>query len=62
MSGYLRLELPFYSPEAVHECLSGFLQPGSFTSFDAGQMDDPEFCEALNQALKRSIEQHDSRP
>lgn len=51
----LRLEPPFYLPEAVDQFLTPLLPPGS-ADIPLTALEDPAICEALNQALRLSAE------
>jgi hypothetical protein len=57
----LKLELPFYDPEVLERCLRAFAPIGN--EIPAEALRDVRLCEALNAALRLTIEsQNDPRP
>ena len=59
MTEPLRLEPPFYSPEAVSELLDAIGKHVNRSAFESQLLSEASFCEKLNQALRRSIESHE---
>ena len=55
----LWLEAPFYSTEAIERYVRPLL-PGASVCFDVSALASSDFCEALNAALRHSVENYDA--
>jgi hypothetical protein len=56
MSEVLRLEPPFYRVDAVEHFVRPFVPSSGVVKISVNDLNRPEICEALNQALRFSIE------
>ena len=56
MNEVLELQYPFYLPEVVNRLVRPVIADLAGSKFPAAALEDPACCEALNQALKASIE------
>lgn len=56
MNEALELQYPFYLPEVVNQLVRPVVADLAGNKFPAAALEDPTCCEALNQALKASVE------
>ena len=56
MNEVLRLEPPFYLVDAVEHFVRPLVPSSGAVKISVDDLNRPEFCEALNQALRFSIE------
>jgi len=56
MNATLKLEPPFYLPEAIDQFVRPIVPDLLGNEFPQSALDEPAFCEALNRALKFTIE------
>jgi hypothetical protein len=56
MNEVLRLEAPFYLVDAVERFVRPFVPSSGAVKISVDDLSRPEICEALNQALRFSIE------
>lgn len=56
MTDRLKLDLPFYLPEAVETFVLPLLSDAATARLSVAALEQPAVCEALNEALKFSIE------
>lgn len=56
MNGVLRLEPPFYLVEAVENFVRPLVPGSGAVKISVDDLNRPEICEALNRALRFSIE------
>lgn len=56
MTGHIKLEPPFYLAEVVDQFLRPVQPVGAAGELPLAALDEPVVCEALNRALKLSIE------
>ncbi|MEY2484234.1 MAG: hypothetical protein QOK24_2762 [Verrucomicrobiota bacterium] len=56
MNATLKLEPPFYLPEAIDQFVRPVIPKLLGNEVPASVLDEPTFCEALNRALRFTIE------